>query len=351
MAHFFITGHTGFKGTWLSALLSRRGHKVSGYSVKPESTSLAAGLSQSGILANEFQRDIRDLGGLEDALSETKPDFVIHLAAQPLVSVGFRNPSYTYDVNFNGTRNVLQAVDRAASVKAQLIVTTDKVYRASASEPRYREDDALGGLDPYSCSKAAADLLAQEYSHRRDSVPTSIARAGNVLGAGDYSEGRLLPDLVRGVLSANSVSIRHAKFVRPWQHVLDCLQGYLVILEDAFRVGRGNVWNVSPPSELLYTVEQVVERAKTLRHFETTVPESSNFEETPVLQLNSAKLENELGWRQVLNFDETIEWAMAEVLHASGVGRLREIMDEQISAFELRLTHHSQSSQEGFRSP
>ncbi len=244
--HYLITGHTGFKGPWLVLLLLSRGHQVSGLALNPDDGSLfqRAGLTEH--LVSDFRVDIRDAEATAAAVKAAAPDVVVHMAAQSLVRESYRNPRYTYETNAIGTLNVLEAVGATPSVRAHVVITTDKVYRNVDQEAGYVETDPLGGDDPYSASKAMADLLAQSWIRSFPGVPTAIARGGNVIGGGDVSHDRLLPDLVAAYADGRAPQLRFPRAVRPWQHVLDCLNGYLV-LADALLTGSGlGQWNFGP---------------------------------------------------------------------------------------------------------
>ena len=226
--HFLITGHTGFKGTWLTLMLTRLGHQVSGISLPPEKISMFNLLDIEKILNKNFYFDIRDRSKLEKTLNDSSPDVVIHLAAQSLVISGYENPVDTFEINVNGTLNVLTAVAKQKSIKAQLIVTTDKVYKNDNRLNGYKETDPLGSSDPYSTSKAMADLLTQAWIANEQTIPTAILRAGNVLGGGDFSENRLIPDFIRSIQNESKIVVRYPAAMRPWQHVIEPLVGYLL---------------------------------------------------------------------------------------------------------------------------
>jgi len=253
MAHYLVTGHTGFKGSWLTLLLKAKGHKVSGIALDPPQESLFERAKISQDLAHDVRIDVRNREAVIQAFGEIKPDFVIHMAAQALVLEGYRNPRETYEINVNGTLNVLEASEISASVRAQIIVTTDKVYENRGLNRPYVESDPLGGNDPYSASKAMADILAQEHLARKGATPGAVVRAGNVVGAGDYSRGRLIPDFVRANQVGAKLTVRHPEATRPWQHVLDCLGGYLLLLDAVDSRGFRGQWNFGPPASQTLT--------------------------------------------------------------------------------------------------
>lgn len=239
--HVFVTGHTGFKGAWLTTMLHRLGCTVSGFSLPPEAdNALFSRLGLADSMAGCTFGDIRDAASLRHALTVAAPEIVLHLAAQSLVRRSYSDAQGTWATNVMGTVNLLEAVRQCPSVKAVLVVTTDKCYDNKEWSWGYREVDALGGHDPYSASKAGAELVAQSYRKsffESSGVLLATARAGNVIGGGDWSEDRLLPDAARAVLADRPLVIRNPDATRPWQHVLDCLSGYLLL---ASALVRGN---------------------------------------------------------------------------------------------------------------
>lgn len=336
--HYLITGHTGFKGAWLTLWLTEQGHTVSGLSLDPEPGSLflAAGLESR--LAHDNRCDIRDAEATAAAVRQAGPEIVMHLAAQPLVRESYRDPRGTIETNVNGTLNVLEAVHRADSVEALLVVTTDKVYRNVDRRDGYREDEPLGGDDPYSASKAMADILVQAWVHSFAGPPTAIARAGNVIGGGDASKDRLLPDLIRAFAAGRPAHIRYPDAVRPWQHVLDCLDGYLLLVE-ALRAGHGaGAWNFGPGPESFATVADVSRLVA--QHWgdraEVLVDDSPQPHEAGLLTLDSTRARSELSWTDRLTLAEAIEWTVDwERAARDGRSPLRTTLD-QIEEFQRR---------------
>lgn len=337
MAHYLLTGHTGFKGSWLISLLSELGHVVSGIGLDPDLSGLYRRLNLSSRLVKDVRADIRDRDNLVATFADIKPDFVVHFAAQSLVSIGWEKPHLTYEVNVGGTLNVINAAELTDSIKAQLVVTTDKVYRQGSEKKAHREGDALGGSDPYSASKAAADLLAQERLRATSSKPGVIARGGNVIGLGDQSRNRLVPDVVRAIRANDTLLVRQPNSIRPWQHVLDCLNGYLTLLENIATIENGSSWNVGPSSTSLRSVSDVLEVASRLTdlHFRTSTTSHESFAEAPYLALDSNKIRRDLGWRDFLGFEESIEWALADVVSGREV-ELAELVTRQIQEFLRR---------------
>lgn len=312
--HVLITGHTGFKGSWLIAMLHHQGAKVSGIALDPVTGGTFEKAALHELLAHDIRLDIRDSVELKAAFQRLSPDAVIHLAAQPLVLASYEKPSETYETNVIGTLNVLQAVEATSSVQATLIITTDKVYRQEAGiEKAFVETDAMGAADPYSTSKAMADLLTQSWIAGHPEARIAIARAGNVIGGGDVAENRLLPDLVKAFSEGTSGVVRNPKSVRPWQHVLDCLAGYIA-LSEALLAGsiKSGAYNFGPAPTSPLEVGEVADIAASVWG-ETAKWVSSNGEqphESDFLTLDSYKSKSDLGWGEKLTSREAIEWSM-----------------------------------------
>ena len=311
--HYLVTGHTGFKGAWLTLLLSELGHEVSGLALDPEPGALFAVADLSSLITHDFRNDIRDADAVRAALATVRPDVVMHLAAQPLVRASYADPRWTMETNVIGTLNVLDAVKATSSVQAQVIVTTDKVYRNVHQVAGYVESDALGGHDPYSASKAMADLLTQSWVASFQGCPTAIARAGNVIGGGDVCKDRLLPDLLRAFADHRPAELRYPDAVRPWQHVLDCLNGY-VMLADVLSAGGGRgAWNFGPGPASFRTVGQVATLAAGLWGDGASwrATPSDHLHEAELLALDATRARTELGWDDRLSFEEAVSWTVA----------------------------------------
>jgi CDP-glucose 4,6-dehydratase len=279
--------------------------------------------------------DIRDASATKSTVAKVSPDVVIHLAAQPLVRESYRDPRTTFETNVVGTMNVMEAVCATSSVGAHLVITTDKVYRNVNRREGYVEEDPLGAADPYSSSKAMADLLAQSWVKSFAGPPTAIARAGNVIGGGDVSADRLIPDLLAAFASGRPAEIRFPDAVRPWQHVLDCLNGYLVLV-DALLDGRGaGEWNFGPGPESFVTVAAVADLAVGFwgEGASWRRVEGDNPREAGLLALDSAKSESALGWRNALLFPASIEWTVEWHKKARAGKNARDVTLTQIAAF------------------
>lgn len=316
----FVTGHTGFTGGWACLWLKSIGADIAGYSLEPDTKP---SLFEATRLAEDRQStigDICDYDSLYETISRFQPDLVLHLAAQPLVRRSYREPIRTFLVNAQGTAHVLEAARSVKSVKGVLCITTDKVYKNNEWPWSYRENDSLGGKDPYSASKAAAEMVIQSYAA---SYPWSdgqgpaiaTARGGNIIGGGDWSEDRLIPDFVRAVVQGHALTLRYPDATRPWQHVLALVHGYLVILSglvsgDPRRVAKA--WNLGPQEARQYPVRDVLElmshswKRPALEYLENPLPEAQT------LALDSSMARNQLRWNPVWDTErvvrETAAW-------------------------------------------
>ena len=312
---YFVTGHTGFKGAWLTLMLSELGHEIHGYALDPIPGSLFERAQLGSLCSSDIRADIRDTEKLFSELSRVSPEVIIHLAAQPLVRYGYEHPEETFTTNFNGTLNVLAATTQLSRLLAVLIVTTDKVYDNTSKKEGYVESDPLGGLDPYSASKAAADILAQSWAYTHPNLPIAIARAGNVIGGGDVSGDRLLPDVIKAFSESRPAEIRNPKAVRPWQHVLDCLNGYLQLTNSIVQRESRGAWNFGPEIESCKSVGEVADLTKELWggsvDWNHTQDEDAPHEDNYLL-LDSTKSQRGLDWRNQLSLrqalSKTIDW-------------------------------------------
>lgn len=334
--HYLVTGHTGFKGSWLVLLLKRRGHTVSGLALDPPAAGLyeRAGIGQ--LVEHDLRIDIRDAAATARGIASVAPEVVIHMAAQPLVRESYRAPRETIDTNVIGTMNVIDGVERAGTAKAHVVITTDKVYRNVNQVAGYGESDPLGGDDPYSASKAMADLLTQSWIKSFPGTPTAIARAGNVIGGGDVSSDRLLPDLIASFAAGRAPVLRYPRAVRPWQHVLDCLNGYLMLV-DALLDGRGSgEWNFGPGRDSFVDVAHVADLVSGLwgGGISWVADGGEHPHEANLLALDAAKAERELGWRNRLSFLESVEWTVAWHQEDAAGRSAHDNTVAQIAAFE-----------------
>ena len=308
----FLTGHTGFKGSWLLYLLDSVGAKVTGYSLAPHTTpSLFNSLKFSNNITSIIG-DIRDKENFQNAFNKCKPEFVFHMAAQPLVIESYKNPKETFDINFTGTLNLLEILKDYNQKVQAVFITTDKVYENLELGIPFLETDKLGGKDPYSASKAASEILIESYakSFFKDSnVSIATARAGNVIGGGDWSENRLIPDIIRAKMTNEPLIIRSPKAIRPWQHVLEPLFGYLKLakgLHDNPELTIG-AWNFGPENYDVKTVEDIINIGKKLEIVGEVVLETSNLVEAQCLMLNISKAKQKLNFKPKWNSERAIE--------------------------------------------
>jgi CDP-glucose 4,6-dehydratase len=308
--HYLISGHTGFKGAWLTMLLSQRGHQVSGVALDPVPNSLFEKARVQGFLSNDIRTDIREYESLEKIIHVIQPDVVIHMAAQAQVRDSYKYPELTIETNVMGTLNMLRAVGNVKSIKTHLVVTTDKVYKNTNQLHGYSENDPLGGSDPYSTSKAMADLLIQSWVASYPGIPTAVARAGNVIGGGDTSTERLIPNLISAYSSNKIPTLRFPNSVRPWQHVLDCLNGYVMLVEDMLVSGTGGEWNFGPAESEVHSVSKVAEiigeKYGAIESWQ--LDKKENPHEAELLLLNSYKAKSRLGWSDKLDFEDSVNW-------------------------------------------
>lgn len=320
----FVTGHTGFKGSWLALWLAGMGARVYGYALDPSTTpSLFAEAGVANQLAGDTRADIADRAALQAALQAAQPSVVLHLAAQALVRPGYADPVNTFATNVMGTVHLLEAVRAVKSVQAVVIVTTDKVYDNREWVYPYRESDALGGHDPYSASKGAAEIVAASYrasfyGTAGHAARVATARAGNVIGGGDWSPERLVPDCLQAFATGSPVCLRYPQAVRPWQHVLEPLGGYLALAERLLSIeggGAAKAWNFGPEAGDDATVGEVAE-ALARRWGGAASIESSASESAPheagLLRLDITQARIELGWRPRWSLgqalDATVDW-------------------------------------------
>ena len=317
----FITGHTGFKGAWLMACLHLAGAKVKGYALEPDYDGMynrfAAHTFGESIIA-----DIRDKQKLQDEIDSFQPDFVFHLAAQPLVRRSYEIPAETFEVNVVGTANLLEGVTRLNKKCTTVVVTTDKVYTNKEQDILYNEEDQLGGYDPYSASKAATELVVDSFrnsffnfsNYKQHQKALASARAGNVIGGGDWSKDRIIPDIVRSLQNNEDIVVRNPSAVRPWQHVLEPLCGYLQlgILLDTIPEKHAKAYNFGPLPSDHFTVKQLVKKAIECwgsgNWFDHSDPNQPH--EAGLLKLDISKAKKELNWIPKLAGTQAIEWTI-----------------------------------------
>lgn len=301
-----VTGHTGFTGGWLALWLRAIGCEVAGLALPPETEPSLFSVARIADHVSSQFGDIRDFAAVQRATEQARPSIIFHLAAQPLVSRGFAEPLETFATNVIGTANVLEAARLAPCVKAVVCVTTDKVYADRDWHWGYREVDRLGGSDPYAASKAAAELVAASYrglASRGNGMLLATARGGNIIGGGDWSDDRIVPDFVRAAVSGAPLTLRNPGAVRPWQHVLALVHGYLILASRllAGGVAFADAWNFGPRDEDAVPVQVLVDRLGEIWKRPEIICGNANFPETRLLRLDSTKARGQLGWRPPLD--------------------------------------------------
>lgn len=314
----FLTGHTGFKGGWMALWLADMGAEVHGYALTPptDPNFFTVAHLQDRLASNTIA-DIRDAGVLTQAMQAARPDIVLHLAAQPLVRYSYAAPVETYAVNVMGTVNLLEAVRQIPSVKAVVNITTDKCYENREWVWPYRENEAMGGFDPYSSSKACSELVTAAYRRsflQPAGVHLASARAGNVIGGGDWATDRLVPDFLRALDAGQTLTIRSPLATRPWQHVLEPLSGYLVLAEKLFADGQGfaEAWNFGPEDTDARPVQWIVEYlCNQVPHASWQCDASQQPHEANTLRLDSSKAKAQLGWRPRWNLQAALGMTLA----------------------------------------
>ena len=346
----FMTGHTGFKGGWLALWLHVLGARIHGYALDPPARpNLLDAARIASLLATDVRANLSDFDRVRAAVTGAQPSVILHLAAQPLVRESYRDPIGTFASNILGTAHVLEAARQTPSVQIVIVVTTDKVYATRAGAPPYVEDQPLGGHDPYSASKAAAEIVTASYrasycsGTQAGCARIATARAGNVIGGGDWATDRLIPDCFRAFVAARPVSLRYPGAVRPWQHVLEPVSGYLLLAErlgepDGQRYARA--WNFGPDGEADATVGEVARLTARLWGNGAEVVDAAsaaNPHETETLRLDSSSACRELGWRPRWSLQEgverTVAWQRAWLQHADMVAvSLNQITEYQEGA-------------------
>ena len=339
--HYLVTGHTGFKGSWLSLMLQMQGHTVSGISLDPPEKSLFNQAKLNNLFQNDLRIDIRNFRELSIAVKRIDPEVIIHLAAQPLVRESYRDPVGTFETNVLGTLNLLEATKALSNLRATLVITTDKVYKNHNQLRGYLETDELGGDDPYSASKAAADIATQSWVKSFATSPVAIARAGNVIGGGDWATDRIIPDLVNAYSSNQIPTLRYPHAIRPWQHVLDCLNGYMTLIDSMIRDGVSGEWNFGPHLKDRHEVIDLVEAfAKSWRVQDSdsvwTVEETKQPHEAGYLLLDSSKARESLGWCDKLDFQETVDLTSAWYRNIGQLGAMNTTKIQIEDYFNLK---------------
>ena len=338
----FLTGHTGFKGSWLAMWLAHMGARVTGFALPAQSPSLFS-QARIGELLDHVEGDIRDMAAVETAMANTQPEVVLHLAAQPLVRLSYECPVETYATNVQGTVHVLDACRRIAALKAIVCVTSDKCYENREWVWPYRESDPMGGYDPYSSSKGAAELVIAAYrqSYFRDGAGLASVRAGNVIGGGDWATDRLIPDIVRALIAGKPPLIRSPDSIRPWQHVLEALGGYLLIAERLARNERwaATGWNFGPADEDTKPVSWIADRMTSAwgRPGWDNGATGPQPHEAGILKLDCSKARSQLGWRPGFSLDTALERIIEWHRGVDDGGDARDLSLAQLAEYRQRM--------------
>jgi CDP-glucose 4,6-dehydratase len=309
----FLTGHTGFKGSWTSLWLSHLGADVKGYSLQPPTNpNLFEVASVNEVIESDIN-DIRDFESLRNSIVEFSPDIIFHMAAQPLVRASYKFPLETYETNIMGTANLLHAAHEAHSCRAIINITTDKCYENKEIDIAYKETDPMGGYDPYSSSKGCAELVSSAYREsffNEKKIGLATVRAGNVIGGGDWAEDRLIPDILRAFEHDKSVIIRNPNATRPWQHVLEPISGYILLAENLFTNPKAfsESWNFGPNLDDVKPVSSILElMTKLWPGSKWQLDESVNPHEAQLLKLDISKVKEKLNWSPVWNLEKSLE--------------------------------------------
>lgn len=338
--NILITGHTGFKGAWISQILIKWKANVSGFSLEPPTEPNLFTLLELESKMNSKIGDIRDLNKLKQIFDEINPEIVIHMAAQPLVRESYKNPHYTYETNVMGTVNICECVRQSNCVKSFLNVTTDKVYENKEKQDGYSEDEKLDGFDPYSNSKSCSEIITHSYNNsffKNMNIPTSTARAGNVIGGGDFSKDRIVPDCIKAALNCEDIIIRNPHSIRPYQHVLEPLYVYLTILKEQYQdINYSGYYNVGPNDEDCIATGDLASLfcekwggdLKWIHHGETNALQESNF-----LKLNSSKIKKTFNWEPRWGISRAIEKTVEWTKVYSNNGNIIECTNSQIDDF------------------
>jgi CDP-glucose 4,6-dehydratase len=341
-----ITGHTGFKGAWLSLWLQNKGSHIIGYALSPPTRPSFFETGQISKGMTSIKGDVRDLRHLNTVIAKNQPEIVIHMAAQSLVRYSYRNPVETYSTNVMGTVNILEAVRQANSVKVVLIITSDKCYENKGMVWKYSEKEPMGGYDPYSSSKGCAELITSayrksyfsEWDYQNHGVAVASARAGNVIGGGDWAMDRLITDIIQAIMEDRTVKIRNPKAIRPWQHVLEPLHGYLTLVEKLWEDGRefSGGWNFGPNDEDCKPVSWVVQNLCRLwgSSIRWELDNGENPHEAAYLSLDCSKAKSLLGWAPRLNLNIALTWIIEWYKAYSLKANMRKISLDQILRYE-----------------
>ncbi|MDX8396327.1 MAG: CDP-glucose 4,6-dehydratase [Mariprofundaceae bacterium] len=342
----FMTGHTGFKGSWLCLWLKSLGAVVTGYALKPATDPSLFTVADVSCGMDSIIGDVRDRDKLTQAMNAANPEMVIHMAAQALVRYSYRHPVETYEVNVMGTVNLLEAVRACDSVRSVLVITSDKCYENREREAGYREHEAMGGFDPYSNSKGCAELVVSAYRRsffaEGGKVGVATARAGNVIGGGDWSEDRLIPDMVHAFTAGQCVTIRNPGAVRPWQHVFEALHGYLLLLERMAEDSKSfsQAWNFGPEDKDAHDVAWIIERfVRSWGDADWCIEQDTeNLHEAGLLRLDCSKARSELNWHPVLELEQAMTWIADWYRCYYNNGDVASLSEGQLNAFQCMVS-------------
>ncbi|PZD72994.1 CDP-glucose 4,6-dehydratase [Acaryochloris thomasi RCC1774] len=341
-----VTGHTGFKGSWLSLWLQKSGADVTGYALAPPSNPNLFETARIADGMTSILGDVRDLSHLQETIAQHQPEIVIHMAAQPLVRYSYQHPVETYATNVMGTVHVLEAVRQAEGIRVVVNVTSDKCYENREWVWGYRENEAMGGHDPYSNSKGCAELVAAAYrssyfspqTYAEHGVGLASVRAGNVIGGGDWAGDRLIPDIIRAIMAKETVVIRSPNSIRPWQHVLEPLGGYLMLAEHLWDAGEAYAegWNFGPNDEDAKPVSWIVEQLTQLwgDNAQWKLDTQVNPHEATYLKLDCSKAKNRLKWSPKLDLATTLNWIIEWYRSYLNGDDVRQLTEQQIEQYE-----------------
>lgn len=340
-----LTGHTGFKGSWLSLWLQKLGSNVIGFSKSIPTKPSLFEIANVGEGMTSITGDVCNLKHLEDVMKTYQPEIIIHMAAQSLVYQSYENPVETYATNVMGTVNLFEAIRRTGNARVVINVTSDKCYENKELERGYKEDDPMGGYDPYSSSKGCAELITSSFrnsffnpsEYGKHGVAIASVRAGNVIGGGDWAKNRLIPDIMRGIIERTEIKIRNPNAIRPWQFVLEPLKGYLLLAERLWNEGEQFIggWNFGPTNNetkpVSWIIDKLIQNWKDL-HLSY---EQRNLHETSYLKLDSEKAKTHLGWTSKMDLDLTIQWIIKWYKSYERKENMRKFTEKQIEDYAM----------------
>ena len=344
-----LTGHTGFKGSWLSLWLQKLNSNVIGFSKSIPTNPSLFQLANIEDGMTSIIGDVCDYDKLEEVIKEYKPEIVIHMAAQAILRESHSNPVETYATNVMGTVNLLESIRKAGNVKVILNVTTDKCYEPNESSKGHLETDRLGGYDPYSNSKACSELVTASFrnsffnpkEYQKHGISLASCRAGNVIGGGDWGKDRLIPDIMRGILNNEIIKVRNLNSTRPWQHVLDPLNGYLILVEKLWSSGSefSEGWNFGPEENNEKPVKWIVEKLtkQWSKDIKWDIDNNIKLHEENYLRLNCIKANSRLGWMPKLNLEQGLEWIIEWYRQYKKNNNMKDITEQQIEKFQKLL--------------